>query len=106
MDEDELFEDISKKCAPFIKNIVSEPIKNLLVSGRKSKPDYFIGTVRKNRKPKDTPTEYHEYADKIFYEEFGIKARSQTLFCNGTPIGVKSYGNPYLIFPIGKYKLV
>lgn len=99
-------EEIAKKCKPFIKNLTSKTIKRLLISGRKGKPDYFVGTVREGRTPRDTPQELHEYADDLFYEKFSIRARSNALFCKMSPIEVGEYGDPYIIFPAGKYRLI
>ncbi|WP_313758715.1 hypothetical protein [Atlantibacter hermannii] len=34
------------------------------------------------RKPKDTDPYIHEIVDEWFYSHFGVKARSQTIFCS------------------------
>ncbi|MEB7636639.1 MULTISPECIES: hypothetical protein [Klebsiella] len=50
--------------------------------------EFFENGVIKNpylevaRKPKDTDPYVHEVVDKWFYSKFGIKARSQTIFCS------------------------
>jgi hypothetical protein len=44
--------------------------------------------------------------DKQFQKKFGVKARSQSLFCTNEYLSTLQYGNPYYIFPIGKYKTI
>ncbi|MFW5795192.1 MAG: hypothetical protein ACOCV1_06875 [Bacillota bacterium] len=99
-------DNIGKKCKPFLKDFTDDIPSKFLLSGRKKPGKLFKGKVRKDREPRDTPKKYHEYADKLFYEKFGIKARSSTLFCASHPGMVKIYGNPFIIFPIGKYSLI
>lgn len=103
---EEVFDKISKNCKPFLKNLTSNTVQRFLVSGRRKSDEYFKGTIRKDRQPTDTPEEIHDYVDNLFDEKFGIKARSSTLFCMANPTISKGYGTPYLIFPIGKYKLI
>lgn len=103
---EEVFDKISKGCKPFLKNFIKDPINRFLVSGRKKTDNFFKGVVRKDRRPRDTDEEIHDYVDNLFDEKFGIKARSSTLFCAFHPAMVKTYGFPYLIFPIGKYDLI
>ena len=66
--------------------------------------------TRKNRQPTDTSLKTHEMLDRWFDDHFGLKARSQAVFCSGSSErGVKAareYGEAYLIFPIGKFKYV
>lgn len=101
-----ILDDIGKKCGPYIRVLTSSTVDKFLLSGRKNKPSYFKGTVRKDRTPRDTPKHVHNYVDELFYDEFGIRARSNTLFCSMDAHAVKTYGDPYLIFPIGQYKLI
>lgn len=100
-----------QQCMPFIKDIVrggySYYTKNhdLLYSGRNENKPVFIKTVRKSRKPSDTNYDIHLLMDKLFHEKFGIKGRSQTLFCTGDSGTAGGYGwFSYMIFPVGKYK--
>lgn len=94
------------KCQPFIKDISKYSQLNFLWSGRKGKPHVFYGRVRTNRKPKDTPKEIHDVLDQAFEDNFGVKARSQSIFCSIQPQKAKEYGTPYIILPIGKYKTI
>lgn len=104
---DKVREDINKLCKPYIRKLRQYKDNKFLFSGRKfSSSDVIKGKVRRDRKPKDTPLEIHELLDKQFYKEFGIKARSQSLFCVQKYQYTKSYGTPYYIFPIGDYTTI
>lgn len=63
-------------------------------------------TVRKARKPLDTPLDVHKEFDKIFKKHFGWKSRSEGLLTTGDKKVAGSYGTPYKIFPIGKFRFV
>lgn len=104
----EALENIKKECQPFLKDLKkASPINNLLYSGRKEKTlEAFRGTVRKNRVPKDTPLSIHNWLDSWFEENFGIKARSNSLMAVGDTSVAKGYGNLYAIFPIGNYEII
>jgi hypothetical protein len=47
------------------------------------------------RKPVDSHLHVHEVADNWFNNNFGIKARSQTIFCTPDIEQAKEYGQPY-----------
>lgn len=64
-----------------------------------------IKQTRKDRKPKNLELHIHQLADKIFYEKFGIKFRSQSVFCTGDIFSAKKYGYVAIIKPIGKYEV-
>lgn len=102
--------ELKDNCQPFLKEISKHKGKQdreFLFSGRKNKsPDWFEGYVRSNRNPKDTPLEVHKLLDKLFHKKFGVKARSNALFCTNEYLATLQYGNPYYIFPIGKYKTI
>lgn len=104
-------EDINKLCKPYIKNLKKMASRSdndkFLFSGRKSSAsDVIKGKVRQDRRPKDMPLEVHELLDKQFQKEFGIKARSNSLFCTLRVSTAKAYGVPYYIFPIGNYTTI
>ena len=96
---------IINKCQPFMKELVTKvrPIEFLL-SGRKGKGDFFEGRVRFDRKAKDTNPKIHNDLNDEFQRQFGYPARSNSIFCTGSDMTAESYGVPYMIFPIGKYK--
>ena len=69
--------------------------------------NYFIKSVRKNRNPRDTSKNYHIKFDNYFFKKFGIKYRSQSVFCQAsTKMVGDGYGDfKYIIFPIDDYKM-
>lgn len=95
-----------EKCKPFLKDWKKCNTDLLLMSGRKKLENYFIGTVRKNRRPMNTKKETHDTLNKLFKEKFGVEARGNSLFCTSLYSDAGSYGDAYVIFPIGKYKII
>lgn len=104
IDESNYLEVIEKKCHPFIDDIRSA--NGYLYTGRNSSKLIINRNVRKDRRPKDTPTLIHNISDKYFMEKFGVKARSSTIFCTGNMWTAADYGHPYIIFPVGKYEII
>jgi len=109
--EEEKYMQLAEKVLDYMKNnckkYIKEYIRNdkLLWSGRKKKEAYYtIKNIRKNRKPTDTPEFVHNLLDKYFKKHFGIKLRSNSLFCNVDMHDVIKYGHPHLICPIGDYE--
>jgi len=97
------------ECNVFLNDLKKQSSRTpeLLYSGRKGKMnDLFKGKIRKNRKPLDTPVEIHNMIDDEFKKQVGIKPRSNSLFCFRDEDRTSSYGTPYVIFPVGKYKLI
>ena len=47
------------------------------------------------RKPKNSHANVHEVADEWFNNKFGIRARTQTIFCTPDIEQAKEYGKPY-----------
>ena len=70
----------------------------------KNKPDLFIGNVRPDRKPTDTPLPIHEFMDNWFYKKFGVKFRSNAMFATKSKGSSQIYGTVYVVFPIGEFK--
>ena len=98
---------IKKDCKPFLYNWNKNYNKNFLYSGRHlTHGSFYVSKVRQDRYPKDTPLELHNFIDNWFYKKFGIKARSNAIFCSFDINSTKSYGNPYIIFPIGEYTTI
>jgi len=96
---------IYDKCMPFIKELTKQTYIHFMYSGRKGKTeDVFIGKVRKNRRPSDTSEGLTKVYDDLFNKRFGWKPRTNSIFCSGNVYDIPRYGNPYFIFPIGKYK--
>jgi hypothetical protein len=106
-DNSNLIPFIVDNCKPYLDISTSRGKEPLwLYSGRKKKVDSFIGEVHKQREPRDTSKDMHILFDKLFYEVYGIKPRSQSLFCTGSLIVAGTYGTPYTIFPIGKFRYI
>lgn len=103
---EEVLSKIKQDCSIYLKNIKKCSHDKMLISGRKPEFFFFKDTVRKNRKPKDTSKYWHDYIDRWFYNKYKIKPRSNSLFCTSDPGEADKYGIPFLIFPIGKYKIL
>lgn len=93
-------------CKPFLKDWKKCNTDDLLMSGRKRMDNYFIGKVRKNRRPMNTKKEMHDKLDDLFNEKFGVKPRSNSLFCTAVYDVAGSYGDAFVIFPIEEYKII
>jgi hypothetical protein len=104
-----VLEVIYTHCMPFLNDLwkggYSKGRSELLYSGRNESNPYIMKQIRQDRRPSDTSKEKHELFDRLFYEEFKIKGRSQCLF--GTGDRMTAYGaSTYMIFPMGKYKVL
>lgn len=102
---------LSEKILDYIQNnckkYIKEYIRNgkLLWSGRKKKEPYYnIKKIRKDRRPTDTPIRIHNLLDDYFEKHFGVRLRSNSLFCYTNMYDVLKYGEPYLICPVGDYE--
>jgi len=102
---EEIITMIMDKCQPVVKELLPFHYSDdFLYSGRKYKSEIFIGKIRKNRRPMDTPLEIHEMFDKMFKKKYGWEPRSNSIFCTGDIEQAGNYGKPYIIFPIGNFK--
>lgn len=98
--------ELLNQCKPFLNDWKKTNMSSYLYSGRKANSIWFEKNVRKDRKPMSTPIDVHNIIDKRFHEIFGIKARSQSIFCVSDINMAKSYGKAYYIFPKGKYDII
>jgi len=99
---------IHKDCKPFLKEW-AKPQKgkasvHLLFSGRYSDNTFQKKKVRKDRIPSDTHIMIHKDMNDLYSKRFGYPARSTSLFCSGSLQTASIYGDPYVIFPLKKYK--
>jgi len=93
---------------PYLKDIkYDKQSDHRLLSGRYfNNAVFFEKTIRSDRDPKDTPSWLHRKLDKMFNKKFGIKARSNSLFCTGSAGQAQGYGDIFVIFPKGPYKII
>lgn len=107
-----IVEKIIKDCKPFIDEVIDID-ENRLYRGlqlgsfkRRSEEvaeDVYKAKVRIGRVPLNTPKYIHEFMDEWMATELGVRFRSESIFCAGDRTTVLSYGNPYVILPIGKF---
>ncbi len=64
-----------------------------------------IKSTRDNRNPVDTPKGIHNKIDNLFYDKFGSHLRSKSVFTFPDIDLNKSYGDQWMVFPIGKYEI-
>ena len=95
---------IKKKCSMAIKTMISS--KSFMLRGLDESKELVRKKVRQDRRPKDSWAEYSEFLDKELKEKFGWKPRSEGLFVTSKYMTASSYGNVYIIFPIGNFKYV
>jgi hypothetical protein len=100
--ESEMIELIKKHCSKWIKESKGEPA----FRGMLGKPQWGKFRVRQDRIPKDTPKWAHEMIDADFEKKFKWKPRTQGLFVTGNDDQADVYGDPYLVFPIGNFKIL
>lgn len=108
---EEIISTLKSECGDYVDQIKSLPyLKCSLVSGRNETKLFLKKPIRKDRKSLNTPSEIHNIMNGLFYDKFGIKARSETMFCYFNDINSLSngnmYGKYYLVFPINKFKLI
>ena len=101
---------VKRDCQPFLKS-ADDPLyrginteKSTSVKGMG--PYAIKGTVRKDRRRKDSNSRLHDAANKGLAKAFGVDGRSESLFCSFSgPIadqyGGSGHASRYLIFPIG-----
>lgn len=59
--------------------------------------------TQKERKPKDTPTAFHDLVDVAMHSEFGEKFRSSAIFCTTKLTQANDYGHVGIFSPSGEY---
>ena len=109
INEDILTDDMSirlkKDCKPFLKDVkkIHKFHWHFLNRGVKKDGGEFVKkSPRNDRRPGDSPVEWHNALDKASQSTFGVKYRSAGTFCKLTI--PTSYGSvDKMIFPIGDY---
>lgn len=77
-----------------------------LYRGMKTSKSEGKETVRKDRRPLDSSIIFHNILDSAFYKVFGVKARSQTVFCTGDQWQAERYGELFQIFIPNKFTAI
>ena len=95
---------INKECSTYLKSVTYG--QKMFRGTNKSYNKPTKVTPRKDRKPRDTPSEIHNFLDKVFDEKFGVKARSEGVFCTPNFGDAQAYGSVYYVFPVGSFKLI
>lgn len=100
---EDLFEEHSNDLFKHIENDGMNLVNTKMVLYRGSNQSKDNKTVvmkpRFDRKPTDTPLLIHDIMDVWFFEKFGIKARSQSVFSTPLLRFAMRYGNPTAILP-------
>ena len=112
---------ILENCQPYLE---SSDFNTVFLRGLKIRPadsnkkfidlheKAFIGNVRKNRRPGDSNPMFHGLFNDLLKSQFGINARSETLFVVQDELLAMEYANQsesgsvYRIFPIGNYETI
>lgn len=112
---------IQRDCAPFlqavkkkgllyrgIKKIWKNKSRNIPMSVKSDETniEFWKKNVRQDRRAMDTFDDLHIDLDNWFNKKFGIKARTQSIFCFADPKDTENYGVPCIVFPIGPIKYV
>jgi len=102
LDDESIVSLIQKDCKLFLTN----NHKDVLLSGRKNSTKYISRkSVRKDRRPVDISPNRHNILNDIFKDAFGVKLRSESIFCTLRESIAEGYGTVYAIFPIGNYEI-
>jgi len=62
-------------------------------------------TTKRNRTPLNMPTKLHDAYNDEFERRFGIRARSDTIFCSSQSVA-ENYGTPCLIVPVSDFSML
>lgn len=95
-------ERVLSECQPFL----SKAGGKMLYRGLPPKviTDFFTKhSVVKDREPVDTKPIIHDAMNAAFKHMYGIKFRSDAVFCTGDFHQAREYGNACAIFPIGEF---
>lgn len=100
----DILDKIKKECGPYIKDVKAS--NKILLSGRnRAKMLFDKKRIRKDRNPLSTRQYQHDFYDMVFKKKFGVKLRSESMFCSLSYNTVTGYGRAYYVFPIGNYDI-
>ena len=100
---------VKEKCQPFLKDMGKRMIDDDIFVFRgftSHSGDYIHGTVRADRRPKDTDRVFHELFNNWTKEKFGIYSRSECLFATSDEGDASEYGAVFAVIPVGTYEVI
>lgn len=111
--DDDMADSIAKKlkkdCMPFIKEMKANNLQGWFYRATDNYYNFISKPIkpRKDRRPRNTVKELHNYLNMWFKKKFGWKPRSEGVFASSDRNQLEFlYGEPFLFFPIGNYKYV
>lgn len=98
---------INRDCKPYLDAIDHNPAHYPLYRGVGSESDLFIiKSVRLDgRRPSDSAQNVHDALNDYFIQKFEEPFRD-AMFAAGTDIVAESFGNLYLVFPVGQFTFI
>ena len=104
--EGKIIETLQKECKPFLREI-RNCTSRYLIRGKKTEISTFRKIKRrKDRKPMSMAPKYMEFLDNVFEKVFGWRPRTTGVFAEFSKTIKSGYGEPYFIFPIGKFRYI
>lgn len=88
---------ILKDCKPFLSQ------KQATYRGMGRDENYGDATVRKDRKPLNTPEPLHDLLNLI-HKQHNLPSRAESMFVTKNPWTSNSYGRNMVVFPVGKFR--
>lgn len=101
--DEEIYNFIQERCKPYLKE---RGFEKSLYRGLKESLAVLIRHPRKDRKPRNMSPSISVAIDNILKKQIGWKPRSEGVFVTPIYFDAESYGNPYVVFPIGDFKYV
>lgn len=100
---EEFIHKVVEECRPFL--VEKRIAGNLLFRGiNATSPILYDKPIRSDRKPKHTPSIISDKVDDYFEQQFGIRFRSNSIFCTANISTASVYGKVYAVYPVGEFK--
>lgn len=101
-DDEDLVKFLKKHCGEWISETGAEMAWR--GASPENKPKYgFIGTTRKDRKPRDSSQVQHDFFNQVIAKAGGTANRSNSIFVTSDDGISEMYGETYAFFAIGDY---
>lgn len=96
---------IQADCVPFLTAINYNTGFSMYrgVKGLSKDAPFIKAKCPVNRTPKDMDEDHHKWIDSWFFKKYGIRYRSNAIFCSGRRETAVTYGELYSVFPIGNF---